>query len=137
MGQEKNSTPKILCIDDSAVIRAVVQMCLRQSGMEVVAAPSGAEGLELMCAEKPDAVLLDMQMPDMDGFETLQRISDDDQISNIPVIFMTADDHVETVNQAMALGARDFIVKPFVHATLAERIVRVLKATPPRGLPTR
>jgi len=120
---------KVLCIDDSSMIRAVVQMVLRQSGMEVVVASNGTEGLQLMADENPDAVLLDMQMPDMDGFETLQRIAVDDRISHIPVIFMTADDHADTVNQAGALGACDFIVKPFPHASLAQRILHVLEVS--------
>jgi two-component system NtrC family response regulator/two-component system nitrogen regulation response regulator GlnG len=118
---------KILCIDDSPTIQAIVAAVLRQAGMEVVAASSGEEGLDLMRRELPDAVLLDMQMPGMDGLELLQHVSQDAQLSRIPIMFMTADEHDETASKARSLGAREVVVKPLQVTTLRSLVARLLE----------
>jgi CheY-like chemotaxis protein len=118
--------PKILCIDDSATIQAIVGTVLRQAGMDVLAASNGEEGLDLMRRESPDAVLLDMQMPGMDGLELLQHVSQDAQLSRIPIMFMTADDHDETASRARALGAREVVVKPLQVTALRSLVAGLL-----------
>ena len=120
----------VLLIDDEPDIRAVAEVSLSHiGGWRVSQAGSGEEGLALAHQEPPDVVLLDVMMSGVDGPETLRRLLMDDELANIPVLFLTAESTREDIARLMQLGAAGVLVKPFdplelparVRAALSER----------------
>lgn len=77
--------------------------------------------------EEPDLILLDILMPEMDGYQTLEKLKEDDQTKSIPVLMLTAKSQVGDVTKAVNLGAIDYIVKPFSHVVLLEKIHKALE----------
>lgn len=121
----------ILVIDDSALIRRTVEIGLGEAhGWEVRTADSGAEGLAIASHEEPDAILLDVEMPDLDGPGTLNRLQAHEAAQKIPVLFLTGHSTEEHHHRLMALGAAGVITKPFDPSTLATQITRLLGWTP-------
>lgn len=116
---------KILLIDDEESTRTVFSDFLRFSGFDPAEASSGKEGIDLFSEERPDAVLLDLLMPGMDGIETLKELKRIDP--DIPVIIVTAHGDVSTAVEAIKLGAYDFIVKPPDFKTLPISINRAIE----------
>lgn len=126
-GHSSGVARKIVVIDDSALIRGVVQLGLEgESGWRVRVAASGAEGLELATRERPDAILLDVDLPGMDGPATLTRLRAHESAREIPVLFLSGHGTPQDHAGLQALGAAGVIAKPFDPATLAEEIGRML-----------
>jgi len=123
---------KVVVIDDSPEIIEVVSLCfqLRWSGTTLVPASEGAKGLELIEAENPDVVILDIGLPDMDGFQVLREIR---RFSQVPVIMLTVKGEDTDIAKGLELGADDYIVKPFSHIELIARVQAVLRRV--QGLP--
>jgi CheY-like chemotaxis protein len=122
------SIPKrILVIDDEDDIREIAQIGLEMvAHWQVQAANSGEEGITKAKAERPDAILLDVMMPDMDGPTTFQKLRADPETSQIPVIFLTAKVQSADRRQFTDLGVKSVIAKPFDPLTLAEEVARIL-----------
>ena len=101
----------VMVVDDTTVIRDTVAKLLRREGFETVCASNGKEALEAMKSHRPDLVLLDLMMPEMDGIACLDALAHDPQLQNLPVIMMTAvaDEGYET--KARELGVKDYLVK--------------------------
>ena len=119
---------QILLIDDEETIQEVVQAGIEiEAGWQVAIASSGSEGINLAQTQKPDAILLDVMMPDMDGISTLSNLKADAQTCSIPVIFLTAKTQVAEKNQLQSLGVVDVITKPFNSMTLASQIAKILQ----------
>lgn len=112
----------IVCIDDSAETRLLLERMLSRSGYRVLSAASGAEGLALVEKSHPALVLLDLMMPDMDGFETCSRLQENPKTTGIPVIFLTMSESEEDRARAFSVGAVDFLVKPISKQPLLEKI---------------
>ncbi|MDD2728704.1 response regulator [Malikia sp.] len=105
---------KILTIDDQGDIRRLIRMALEFDGRhEVVEAMDADEGLLVARREKPNLILLDLNMPRVNGIEMCQRLSRDPQLSEIPVILLTGSNDPELRRQGQAAGARVFLTKPF------------------------
>ncbi|CAN2047594.1 Uncharacterized 14.6 kDa protein in sodA1 3'region [Candidatus Magnetomoraceae bacterium gMMP-1] len=104
---------KILAVDDSSSIRKLVKFSLESRGYVVLAAKDGREALEIIARESYDAVVLDINMPRMDGFEFLEKVRANDKYASIVVIMLTTEGQEEDEKKAMELGAQDYIVKPF------------------------
>ena len=123
---------KVVVIDDSPEIIEVVSLCfqLRWSGANVVSAATGAKGLELIEAENPDLIILDVGLPDMDGFQVLREIR---RFSQVPVIMLTVRGEDTDVARGLELGADDYVTKPFSHIELIARVQAVLRRV--QGLP--
>jgi DNA-binding response OmpR family regulator len=117
---------KVLVVDDNLDIAKLVSTRLRLNNYQVISAQSGREGLEKARRENPDLILLDVTMPDMDGYETLEKIKEDGQIKSIPVIMLTAKSQVDDLARAVQAGAVDYIVKPFDTAALLEKAKKAL-----------
>ncbi len=117
---------KVVVIDDAPDIAEVVTLCfqLRWSGTTVVSAGDGAKGLELIEAENPDVVILDIGLPDMDGFQVLRELR---RFSQVPVIMLTVKGEDTDIAKGLELGADDYIVKPFSHIELIARVQAVLR----------
>jgi CheY-like chemotaxis protein len=118
---------RVLLVDDDRSIRRIAQIALAEVGhFQVTLASSGQEALNLAQKEQPDLVLLDVMMPEMDGFAVLIKLQKDPTTSAIPVIFMTASVTEDEQLQYRTLGVRGVIVKPFDPMTLAEQIKHIL-----------
>jgi len=120
------SKSRILVVDDDAMTRLMVQEALAGNGFEVIEADGGRQGLELFARTSPDLILLDVLMPEIDGFEFL-RLLDDEHSPPVPVVMMTAVEDIHCVEQAYQLGASDFIGKPIQWLLLPYRIRYVLR----------
>ena len=120
---EKN----ILLIDDEETIQEVVQVGIEiEAGWQVAIASSGQEGITLAQNQQPDAILLDVMMPDMDGIATLSQLKANIKTRTIPVIFLTAKTQAAEEDQFQSLGVVDVITKPFNSMTLASQIAKIL-----------
>ena len=114
----------ILVVDDESRMVRFVRMNLELEGYRVVEASNGLEALEKVRDELPDLVVLDVMMPEMDGFETLERLR---EISTVPVIMLTVKGEEEDRIRGLELGADDYVTKPFSPRELASRIRAVLR----------
>lgn len=118
---------RVLVIDDEDDIREIAQMSLEiMAGLDVCVARSSQEGLNLAESEQPDAILLDVMMPDMDGVATFQQLQANPATQHIPVILLTAKVQVSDQRRFADLGVKAMIAKPFKPAKLAEQILQVL-----------
>jgi CheY-like chemotaxis protein len=122
-------TRTVLVVDDSVLIRRVVQIALEtDQRWRVHAAESGAEGIEIAARERPDVILLDVEMPHLDGPATLTRLRDREATRAIPVLFLTGHDGEDDRRELIALGVEGLITKPFVPDLLAAELDRLLGA---------
>lgn len=119
-------TEKILVIDDDLDSLKLIGLLLQRQGYQVVAAPGGAEGLAHAKSEIPDLILLDIMMPNMDGYEVCRRLRADPQLAHIPVIMFTAKTRVDDKVAGFEAGADDYLTKPTHPAELASRIRTLL-----------
>jgi CheY-like chemotaxis protein len=123
---EDNASRHVLVIDDSRLMLEAARIGLdRPSGWRVMTAASGREGIALAAAARPDAILLDFEMPGLDGPGTLEALGEQEATRDIPVVFLTAAADSDRV-RLTALGAAGLIAKPFEPARLAERLSEVL-----------
>lgn len=118
---------RVLVVDDESDVRAVVCGCLEDvAGWEVIIAGSGAEGLEKIQSHKPDAVVLDVMMPEMDGLEFLRQVKGNPETRTIPVVLLTAKVSLIDSNTAAELGVAGAISKPFNPLLLSQQIAAFL-----------
>ncbi len=115
---------RILVVDDEPKLLELVRWILERNDFEVIEAQSGREALEKIQEHIPSLVLLDVMMPDMNGFETLREIR---KLSNVPVIMLTVQASETDKVHGLELGADDYITKPFSHRELVSRIRAVLR----------
>jgi two-component system cell cycle response regulator DivK len=127
---------KVLAVDDSKTLRMIVARNLRPFGVEIVEAENGSVGLSKAQAEKPDLILLDFNMPVLDGYQTLEALKKDNATKNIPVIMLTTETVKETVVKLIKLGLRDFIAKPFSREALLQKVNPVLALYEGAEVPT-
>ncbi|HWN60796.1 MAG TPA: response regulator transcription factor [Streptosporangiaceae bacterium] len=118
---------RLLVVEDEEMILELLSGSLRFAGFDVVTAVSGAEALRAVQASRPDLVLLDVMLPDGDGFEVVRRMRSSGP--DVPVIFVTARDGVRERVAGLALGADDYVTKPFSLDEVLERIRAVLRRT--------
>ena len=116
------AAPKIIVVDDQPINVQLLKRKLEREGMAVTTAYSGKEALELIAANKPDLILLDVMMPDMDGIEVCQRLQAEEETRSIPIIFITARTSKEGKIEGLGVGAVDYITKPI---DLDETLARV------------
>jgi CheY-like chemotaxis protein len=122
------ATKRILVIDDEDGIREIIQICLEAAaGWEVVTAASGSEGLADAQTTQPDAILLDVMMPDMDGPTTFRLLQANVRTRHIPTILLTAKAKISEQQQFIDLGVTGVITKPFKAQDLVNQIREILK----------
>lgn len=121
------SRKRVLVIDDEDDMREVVQASLEiMAGLEVMVAGSSREGLVKAEVEQPDAILLDVMMPDMDGIAVFKQLQENPATQHIPIIFLTAKVQISDQQRFASLGIKAMIAKPFKPAKLAEQVLVVL-----------
>jgi DNA-binding response OmpR family regulator len=119
---------KTLVIDDEAPIRLLCRVNLEAEGVEVLEAADGATGLEIAKREKPDAILLDVMMPGLDGWSVAERLLSDEETAAIPIIFLTARADLRDRVRGMDAGGLDYVTKPFNPVELASLVREVVDA---------
>ena len=118
---------RVLCIDDEPGVVELVSLILKSQGIKVDGAYGGEEGLKAMRKDPPDAVLLDVMMPIMDGWEVYKNMQDDDGLKNIPVIIVTARNSTfEEIIARERAGVSDYVTKPFLPNDLRKSVTQVL-----------
>lgn len=115
----------ILVVDDDAEIRDLAEIVLRGAGYAVQKASCGRDALEATAAFEPDMILLDVNMPDMDGWEVLRLLQADESSRGLPVVMFTVKMEFRDKVHALQDGAKDYITKPFSHDELLDRIDRI------------
>src|ERR671927_480360 len=123
---------RVLVIDDEAPHRLLCRVNLEAEGMEVLEAADGPTGLQATRDERPDVVLLDVMMPGLDGWQVAQRLLEDDETSEIPIIFLTARAEFSDRARGLDIGGVDYVTKPFNPIELAP-LVRELLGRLERG----
>ena len=126
-------TAKILVVDDDPNVQRLLQYTLKQEGYDVVVASDGSEGFRLWGAEAPDLILLDVQLPKLDGYQVATKIrTEEGASSHVPIIMLTAEREVEQKVRGLRAGADDYLIKPFHPAELLARIKSLLARFAPK-----
>jgi CheY-like chemotaxis protein len=132
----------VLVVDDKAENRKLMSGLLAGSGYTVLTAMGGLDCLSLLGRVRPNLIILDIMMPDMDGFETCRRIRAEIGFKQVPILFLTAYPFAENVAKGRAVGANDFVAKPFDIDVLRTRVASLIAnaarsfAAPARRMPT-
>jgi chemosensory pili system protein ChpA (sensor histidine kinase/response regulator) len=119
--------PLALVVDDSITVRRVTERILQRSGLRVVTAKDGLDAISVMGEEKPDIILLDIEMPRMDGYEFASHVRNDARVADVPIIMITSRVGDKHRARAIELGVNDYLGKPFQDAALLEAIGRLLE----------
>jgi DNA-binding response OmpR family regulator len=117
-------TARILSVEDEPDISLAIETILRRAGYEVISAADGLEAVRAFRAERPDAVLLDIGLPGMDGWEVLSQIR---AASDVPVLMLTAESGLGETVRGLQSGADDYLTKPFGNAVLVARVRALLR----------
>ncbi len=121
-------TEKILTVDDSMSVRKMIEFALKSKGYVVSGASDGQEGLEILeRGERFDLVVLDINMPRMDGLTLLKTVRGRPNWSRLPILMLTTEGQDTDRDQALSLGASDYMVKPFKPTELIERVAKLLE----------
>jgi len=129
-----DSSGRILVVDDNRINRMMLDRALAQQGFAVATAENGRQALEMLAGQPFDVVLLDILMPELDGYEALARIKQDGTLRHIPVIMISAVDEMDSVVRCIEMGATDYLPKPFNPALLRARLNTSLAAKRLRDL---
>jgi len=124
---EDGFIPKVLVVDDEPNIRELVQVALKFHGCAVTSGATGADALRRAETDRPDLIVLDVMLPDIDGFEVCRRLRAAG--NEVPVIFLTAKDTTSDTVTGLALGGDDYVTKPFSVESLVARVRAVLRRT--------
>ncbi|MDD5328008.1 MAG: response regulator [Phycisphaerae bacterium] len=124
--KKKTSRARVLIVDDEADIISTVQYRLEFCEFDVITAGNGKDCLEKAANEKPDLILLDINMPIMNGYEALERLKNNPELKNIPVIVLTAFSDARDISKAAEFGIFDYVTKPFDFPELMGKISNAL-----------
>ncbi|MFA6079176.1 MAG: response regulator [Candidatus Omnitrophota bacterium] len=118
---------KVLVVDDEQDVLKVVSFRLKKAGYDVATAANGRIALDMVAVNKPDLMLLDIQMPVLDGFEVCKAIKGDEDLKNIPIILLTAKSSSIIIDMVNDLKADDYMVKPFNPEELLDKVRKYLE----------
>ncbi len=116
----------VLVIEDSASVRRLIEVCLRPLGVQVRSVEDGLLGLEAATSDVPEAIVLDIGLPGMDGWEVLARLRSGEATRHVQVLVLTAHAQPEMADRAVAKGADSFMTKPFRPEELRESVMELL-----------
>src|SRR5690606_5730422 len=118
-------TKLVMVVDDSVTVRKVTTRLLERNGMEVITAKDGVDAIALLQDRKPDIMLLDIEMPRMDGFEVASLVRHDERLKDVPIIMITSRTGQKHRDRAMAIGVNEYLGKPFQETVLLETIEKL------------
>ena len=119
---------RILVVEDEQALRHVIQLILSLDGYEMLTARGGAEGLQILAQQPVDLLLLDLMMPEVDGWEVLRQLKSQGRANAIPVILLTAKDQpIDKMLGFKVFGVKDYVTKPFEKSDLLERVAKALE----------
>ncbi len=127
MKRLSDTNPKIMIVDDEPDATIATRRALEMEGYTVLDARNGKEGLKLLETETPDLILLDVMMPEMDGFEVCRILREDNKHKHIPIIMLTAKGELDDRIEGLEIGSDDYITKPYNLRELKARIRTVLR----------
>src|SRR5689334_2336590 len=113
---------KVLVIDDTAEVRMIIEESQKIYGFTTMVADDGVNGVEMACQHSPDLIICDINMPNMDGYEALTAIRNNDATATTPFIFLSGATEKPNVRRGMELGADDYLTKPFTHKELVTAV---------------
>jgi DNA-binding response OmpR family regulator len=122
-----SSAKKILLVDDEAATRSMLGMLFSDAGFEILEAGAGDQGVQEAIENLPDVIILDINLPNMSGFECLQVLRQNEKTKAIPIIMCTAHDTLDDVERCINGGAQDYIQKPFDLQTVLGKVKRQLE----------
>ncbi len=126
---------RVLVVEDSAVIRRLIEVCLRPANLEIMMREDGPSGLEAALNEAPDLLVLDIGLPEMDGWEVLDRLRSNERTKKLPVLVLTAHAEEESRRRADEGGADSFVTKPFQPNVFRHEVLSLLAARGLRSVP--
>lgn len=121
------SVKKVLLVDDDKLIGKMISAFFLSRGIKIEVAKSGIEGLEILKNMKPDAIILDLMMPEMDGFEFCELVKKNVLLKDVPIVILSAFPTDKNIKRALSLGVCDFIKKPFNIRELTEKVIDVMR----------
>ncbi|MFU8830845.1 MAG: Hpt domain-containing protein [Wenzhouxiangella sp.] len=131
--QEVKRTPLVMVVDDSITMRRVTSRVLEHRGLEVVTARDGLDAVETMFDRIPDIILLDIEMPRMDGYELATHVRNDPRLKDIPMMMITSRSGEKHRQRAREIGVNDYLAKPYQEAELVAHVFDLLKMATPEG----
>lgn len=121
----------ILLVDDSKLVQAKFRLALEKAGFQVISALDGKEGLSIARGKKPDLIILDVNMPGMDGWQVLRSLKIHPELRKIPVIMATTADKIADIEQGFSLGAKEYVVKDEQLTRLVDKVEKVVASRKP------
>lgn len=134
-GSPDPSRHRILVVEDEPMVLELITTRLQLAGYQTFYGRDGYEGLARLTEVRPNAMILDINMPRLDGFDVLRKMKENGQILRVPVMVLTARNQADDVQTAIKLGARDFLSKPFNDDQLLARVARLVRRAPARPKP--
>ncbi|MGH7887993.1 MAG: response regulator [Candidatus Binatia bacterium] len=117
---------KILLVDDSETILMMEQMILKKDGYEILTAKNGKEGVAKAIESKPDLILMDVVMPEMNGFEAVKQLRQHEALRNIPIVMVTTESEADSMEAGYENGCSDYIIKPIDRRELVTKVQSLL-----------
>ena len=124
---EQQRPPLVMVVDDSVTVRKVTSRLLERNGLDVATAKDGVDAIAQLQEVQPDVILLDIEMPRMDGFEVATLVRHDERLKHIPIIMITSRTGEKHRERALAIGVNQYLGKPYQEAELLEHIQRLVK----------
>jgi CheY-like chemotaxis protein len=121
------SQSRVLIVDDEPITRMLVKLLLERENFEVLEASNGKLAVEIATRERPDLMIVDLNMPEMDGYEAIARLRQDITMATLPIMVLTSEEGPGVERRVLELGADDYIIKPFDQAVLLSRVHGVFR----------
>ncbi|MDP3747189.1 MAG: response regulator [Phenylobacterium sp.] len=134
-GSPDASRHRILVVEDEPMVLELITTRLQLAGYQTFYGRNGHEGLARLTEVRPNAMILDINMPRLDGFDVLRRMKETGQVLSVPVMVLSARNQADDVQTSIQLGARDFLAKPFNDDQLLARVARLVRRAPARPAP--
>jgi len=131
--QEVKRTPLVMVVDDSITMRRVTSRVLENRGLEVITARDGLDAVESLFDRVPDLMLLDIEMPRMDGYELATHVRNDPRLKDVPLIMITSRSGEKHRQRAQEIGVNDYLAKPYQEAELVQHVFELLNMAPTEG----
>ena len=126
MADFTDASKRVLIIDDDQALQNLVVMMLQRVGLQAWVADTAIEGMEIMRTEDFGLLILDLMLPDMDGFEVLERLRKDQRFEKMPILILSARAETEAISRGFELGADGYLTKPYLPNSLTERVRTLL-----------